>query len=101
MAARLVEAFARAFGMLVFVTAYLLIAHRAFPKNWLALVLVYALCVPVAATYGWLSDGPPPGENARRWRVPKLLLVAIGAALAISGYILFTAEVDSFFYPAK
>lgn len=97
MAARLVEALARAFGMLVFVTAYLLIAHREFPKNWFALLVVYAVCVPVAAAYRWLSDAPPPGGNARRWRVPKLLLVAIGAALAISGYTLFTAQVDSFY----
>lgn len=99
MKTRLIDAFARAFGMLVFVVVSLWFAHQAFPRNWSAVAVLYLLCVPFAAVYDWLvGSQPDEGEPSRRQRVPGLLLIGLAVAVAVVGYAAFRAEIDGIFY---
>ena len=99
MKTNLIDAFARAFGMLVFAVAFIWFSHQSFPKNWLALTALYFLCVPFAAVYGWLA-GPQSDQAAcsSRRRVPGLLLIGIAVAMAAVGYAAFRTEIDGIFY---
>ena len=86
--------------MLVFVTLSLWFTHSAFPRNWLLLCAMYVAFIPVALLYGWLTDPRPvPGTGSASRRVPPLLLVGVGAAIAIFGYAMFASEIDAAFYP--
>jgi hypothetical protein len=100
MALRLVESLARAFGMLVFITVSLWLVHKEFPKNLLLLIVLYFALIPVALSYGWMTARrPSPGTNLSRPRLPPLLVIGVGAAIAIFGYALFRSEVYAAFYP--
>src|SRR5688572_7745439 len=100
MALRLIESAARAFGALVFVTVSLWLMHSAFPRNWLLLAALYIAFIPLALLYGWLTDPRSvPGTTVARPRLPPLLVVGVGAAIAILGYALFSSSVEAAFYP--
>src|SRR5687768_5159986 len=98
----LIDAFARAFGMSVFVVVSLWIGHKGFPGNWSALVVLYLLCIPLAALYGWLA-GPQLEQDIApsRRRLPGLLLIGIAVAGVAVGYAACKTKVDSFFYGAR
>jgi hypothetical protein len=100
MALQLIESAARAFGMLSFVVVFLWLTHSAFPRNALLLVALYVAFIPVASLYGWLTDPRPvPGAGSMKPRVPPLLAVGVGAAIAIVGYQLFSSAIVAAFYP--
>lgn len=88
--------------MLVFVTLYLWYARREFPDNWSVLVILYVALVPLAALYGWLTDARSvEGSDSPQPRVPKLLLIGIGAAIVICASMLFSQQIDTVFYSDK
>jgi hypothetical protein len=100
MALRLIESAARAFGMLVFVVVSLWLTHSAFPRNWPLLAVIYVAFIPVALLYGWLTNSRPvPGTGSTSRRVPPLLVIGIGAAIAVFTYALFATAIDAAFYP--
>jgi hypothetical protein len=102
MAARIIEAFARAFGILGFVTVFLWLSHQGFPQAWTLLALLYFTCVPITFVYGYLTDPPQsPEVNSRRLRFPKLLLIGIGVAIFAVGYALYGAKIEAAFYPVS
>ena len=85
--------------MLVFITLYLWYSREAFPTKWWVLALLYVVLVLLAALYGWLTDARPvDGSTPSRPRVPKLLLIGVGAAIVVCGSMLFTRQVDAVFY---
>jgi multisubunit Na+/H+ antiporter MnhB subunit len=98
----IIDAFARAFGVFVFVVVFLWIGHKDFPSGWSALAVLYLVCIPLAAVYGWLVR-PQSGQasSAGRGRVSRLLLIGIAVAVAIVGYAAFKAEVDGFFFEQR
>jgi hypothetical protein len=86
--------------MLVFVVVWLSLMHRAPPRNWLLLGVLYIAFIPVALLYGWLADPRPvPGADSTRSRLPPLLVVGVGAVIAIVGYEIFSSVIDAAFYP--
>jgi hypothetical protein len=95
----ILETSARAFGVFVFLVVYLSFEHRAFPRSWGALAAAFLFALPFAFLYGWLSGDFRGDSDTRRWRVPKLLLVGVGAAIVIAGKLLYATEVNGFFYP--
>jgi uncharacterized membrane protein len=102
MALRLIESTARAFGMLVFIVVSLWLTNSAFPRNWLLLAALYVALIPVALLYGWLTAlRTIEGSASTRPRLPPLLVVGVGAAIAIVGYLLFASEINAAFYPAS
>jgi hypothetical protein len=99
MNARLIDALARAFGMFVFATIFLWYFHRAFPSRWLALVVLYFACVPLAAIYGLLVGRQVDRDTApSRYRVPGLLLIAIAVGAVFIGHAAFRTEIEGAFY---
>ncbi len=86
--------------MLAFVVVSLWLMNRTFPRNWLLLGALFVAFIPVALLYGWLT-APRAIDSAgsMRPRVPPLLVVGIGAAIAIFGYALFASAVNAAFYP--
>jgi hypothetical protein len=99
MKAVFIEAFARAFGMLVFSVVLLWYAHRVFPSNWMALIALYFLCAPLAAIYGWLV-GPQsnPVASPRPFRVPGLLLIGIAVVTLFVVHAMYETEIKKVFY---
>jgi hypothetical protein len=86
--------------MLVFVAVLLSLLHSAFPRNWLLLAAMYLAFIPVALLHGWLTDPRPvPGTGSTRRRLPPLLVVGVGATIAIVGYTLFAPAIYAAFYP--
>jgi hypothetical protein len=85
--------------MLAFVVVALWLDNRSFPSQWSRLLLLYVACIPVSLIYGWLTDTrspsvvPPPP-----FRLPKLVVVAIGVVIATAWYLLHKASVDAMFY---
>jgi hypothetical protein len=100
MALRLIESAARAFGMLAFVVVSLWLTHGKFPRNWLLLGCMYLTFIPVALLYGWLTDPrPAPDMGSTSRRISPLLVIGVGAAIAICGYSMFAPAIDAAFYP--
>ena len=99
MGSLIVELLARAFGVFSFVVAYLTIGQLAFPTNWVALGAVFLVAIPLALLYGWLSGDYRRQGDARRWHVPRLLLIAVGVAVVSVGNLMHKVEVDRFFFP--
>lgn len=95
----IIDAFARAFGVVIFIVMFLWIGRRAFPSNWVALVSTYLACVPLAALYGWLV-GPQSDQVAHSAKrgVSGLLVIGITVAMAIVAYMLFQAKIDGIFF---
>jgi hypothetical protein len=99
--APVIEAASRAFGMLVFIIAWLWSSHRAFPSNWLALGLLFVALIPVAMLYAWLTDPRSKMAAANRFfPVPKLVVTGAGAFIVIFACLLYDAQVAAVFYPA-
>jgi hypothetical protein len=100
MALRLIESAARAFGMLVSVVISLSLMHGAFPRNWLLLAALYVAFIPVALLYGWLvAPRTIEGTGSAKPRVPPLLVVGVGTAIAIFSDALCSSVIDAAFYP--
>ena len=96
---RVLEAAARAFGMLVFTVVGLWLSNRAVPSNWSQLLVLYAAFVPVALIYGWLTDRNGPGIiPPPPFREPKLLLIAIGVAAIAAFYLSSKGSLDAALY---
>jgi hypothetical protein len=94
----IIDAFARAFGVFVFAVIVLWFSFRAFPGNWMALVVLYLICVPLAVIYGLLV-GPQSNLHASpRRRVPGLLVIGIGVVLAAVGRFAYQTEIEGIFY---
>lgn len=101
MLARAIEASSRAFGMLTFIVTWLWSSNRAFPSNWAVLGILFIALVPVAFLYRWLTDSRPKSGTARLLLpVSKLVVIGIGATIAILVYISHDTQIDSMFYSA-
>ena len=98
MKAGIIDAFARAFGAFIFVVVFLWIGHKAFPSNWSALAVLYLVCVPLAALYGWLAGPQLQAPATSKRRVPGLLLVGVAVLAAILGYAAFNTKLDGIFF---
>ena len=85
--------------MLVFVVVSLWLMHSAFPRNWLLLAGMYVAFIPVALLYSWLTDPrPAPSADSTKPRLPPLLVVGVGVAIAIIGYAVFSSAIDAALY---
>ena len=99
MLAHVVEAFARAFAMLTSIVMWLWSANRAFPSNWWVLGILYVALIPVALLYRRLTEyQPKPGVPQRFFPVPKLVVIGIGATIAIIAYITYDTQIDTVLY---
>src|SRR5262245_61862350 len=99
---RLIEAASRAFGMLAFAVVALWLTNRAFPSDWLLLLVLGAAFIPVALLYGWLTDRGVPGiVPPPPFRLPKLLLIAVGVAALVAFYLSRKASLDAALYMAN
>jgi hypothetical protein len=85
--------------MLVFAVVALWLTNRAFPSNWLLLLVLGAASIPIAILYGWLTDRDAPGIfPSPPFRLPKLLLIAVGVAALVGLYLSGKETLDAALY---
>ena len=85
--------------MFVFIVMWLWGVNRTFPSNWLTLGALFIALIPVALLFRWLTEPRSQSSGAQLFfPMPKLVVIAIGATIAIVGYIMYDSEVNAVFY---
>ena len=96
----ILKAALRALHILAYIVLWLWMVNRAIPSNWLALGILYAALLPVALLYRWLTD-PRANPHATQLflPVPKPVVIAIGATIALLGFLRYDSAIASVLYP--